>query len=182
MANFKLVSISNQVIYQKIMSKDNFCFMKFLKEFNRDTGMNESILNIRKSLDLINSDNNMSLKAILHVEDESLLRDIATNYGEKAGHYMVSVGSSEVAEKVVVEQPNLYDIVLLDKHLPGLDGDKFGLKLKRFSPEIMVCIVTGDPESINKEDIKSGIDRVIKKPLNYNIFCNTIGDRNNKVA
>lgn len=182
MSNFKLVSVSNQVIYQKILNEKDFCFMSFLKDFSKDTGMDESILDIKKSISLINRENNMSLQTILHVEDESILRDLTDTFGEKAGHYIKSVSSSEDAEKLIVQNPNLFSVVLLDKHLPGLDGDKFGLKLKSFSPGVQVCIVTGDPDSLDKKITNKGIDRVIKKPLSYDIFCNTIGSKSKKVA
>ena len=182
MNNFKLISTSGQSIYQKILNKKDFCFMEFLEGFKKETGMDESLLDIKKSLSTINKETGMNLKAILHVEDESILRDLTDTFGEKAGHYIKSVPSSEDAEKVIVNNPNLYDVVLLDKHLPGLDGDKFGLKLKSFSPKVQVCIVTGDPESLDSTILQKGIDRIISKPLNYDTFCNTIGDKNKKVS
>ena len=66
--------------------------------------------------------------------------------------------------------------------MPGVDGDKFASQLKGFSPRIQICMITGDPDSIDSKFLKNGIDRVIKKPLQYNTFCNLIGTKEKKVA
>jgi len=182
MSQFKLVGKNNDVIFSKLVPRNEFCFMELLKSFYKDTGLDESFINLKKSIELINQENGMEIKAILHVEDESLLRDMSKTFGTKLGHYIRTVPNSEVAEKIIVKDPSLYSIVLLDKHLPGLDGDKFGIKLKSYNPSIEVCIVTGDPKSIDSDILKKGIDRVIQKPLSFNIFKNTIGETSKKVA
>lgn len=116
----------------------------------------------------------MDIKAILHVEDESILRDMSKIVGTKLGYYIRTVPNSEIAEKIVVKKPSLYSIVLLDKPLHGLDGDKFGIKLKSYNPNIEVSIVTGDPNSIEPNIFKKGIDRVIQNHLSFDIFKNTL--------
>lgn len=181
MSIFKLVSVSNQVIYNKLMNRNDFCFMNLLKSFTKETGLDETIIDIESSIKLINKENNLDVKAILYVEDEGILRDITQTFGEKVGHYIKTVPTAEKAESIIKKNPNLYSIVLLDKHLPGVDGDDFAIKLKQFSPNVQVCIVTGDKLSVRKDFVSNGIDRIIEKPLNFNIFKNTVGT-NKKAA
>lgn len=145
MSQFKLVEKNNDVIFSKLVPKNEFFFMELLKSFYKDTGL-----------------------------DESILRDMSKTVGTKLGYYIRTVPNSEIAEKIVVKNPSLYSIVLLDKPLHGLDADKFGIKLTSYNPNIEVSIVTGDPSFIAPNIFKKGIDRVIQKPLSFDIFKNTL--------
>lgn len=54
MSQFKLVEKNNDVIFSKLVPKNEFCFMELLKSFYKDTGLDESFIDLRKSINLIN--------------------------------------------------------------------------------------------------------------------------------
>jgi CheY-like chemotaxis protein len=172
---FTLFNKSGQLIYSKeYFYNEKVLFSTFLKEFLSE-GLRLKDIDLNNSIESINHDNHLHIKKILYVEDDTILSSVIKKFGEKAGHYIDCVGSAEDALVLIQKYPNLFDIVLLDKNLPGIDGDEFGKKLKEYNHEVKIFLVTGDTSSLPENILNLGFESVISKPFTFERFTNAVG-------
>jgi CheY-like chemotaxis protein len=172
---FKLFNKTNQIIYSKeYFYNEKVLFSSFLNEF-LEQGLRLKDIDLSLSISTINHENHLSIKKILYVEDDTILSSVIKKFGEKAGHYINCVGSAEEALTLIQKYPNLFDIVLLDKHLPGLDGDEFGKKLKVYNHDVKIFLVTGDTSSLPSNILNLGFESIISKPFTFERFTNAVG-------
>ncbi|MBW2563632.1 MAG: response regulator, partial [Deltaproteobacteria bacterium] len=78
---------------------------------------------------------------ILFVDDDSAIRSIVDKYLSREG-YKVSLAESGV-EALKLLKAKKFDIVFTDFKMPGIDGIELLARIKEYSPEIEVIIVTG---------------------------------------
>jgi CheY-like chemotaxis protein len=177
MLTFEILCKNGLPIFeQSYETLDDFFIMKLLAEFDKSSGFKRKDIDLEKTIKKINKQYKLNIKAILTVEDDATLRSILSKYGERSGHYIEAVESAEDAEKLVRKHPYLYNIVLLDKNLPGLDGVSFGVKLKEFAPQIKAFGITGDIDSVDSEyALTHGFERIIEKPISLDAFKNATG-------
>jgi DNA-binding NtrC family response regulator len=99
------------------------------------------------------------------VDDEHLIRWSLEQNLKKQGYDICTAGSGEEALKLArEEQPEL---VLLDYHLPGIDGLEVLLRLKEMDEDILVIMVTaqgGLETAVNT--MRNGAYDYINKPFN----------------
>ncbi len=102
---------------------------------------------------------------ILVVDDEHLIRWSLEQNLKKQGYEVFTAGTGEDALRIArEEQPEL---VLLDYHLPGIDGLEVLLRLKEMDEEILVIMVTaqgGLETAVNT--MRHGAYDYINKPFN----------------
>jgi len=78
--------------------------------------------------------------AILICDDEPVIRDTLAEFLAREGYEVVACGSGEEALKLAGER--MFDLVLCDINLPGLDGIEVLESLGRISPETFVILIT----------------------------------------
>ena len=78
---------------------------------------------------------------VLIVEDEPRMRDMLLRALPEMGFEPVAVGSAEAALRVMREAPA--GAILLDLHLPGMDGMTFFEQVTEKWPDVRVVIMTG---------------------------------------
>lgn len=147
---------------------------KAFKECWND-GLTFKHVDVPRTLSLFNHEYKCQVKSILYVEDEELLGLTTKKFAEKLGHHYHSVLSAEDAIRLISKQPYLFNVVFVDKNLPGLNGEDFAVKLKSFNPNIRIFIVTGDPDSVNFTSVSKSIERVIPKPFRFEHLKNIVG-------
>ncbi|NOY64416.1 MAG: sigma-54-dependent Fis family transcriptional regulator [Nitrospirae bacterium] len=79
-------------------------------------------------------------KTILIVEDEETLRESIKRIFLKEGYIVDSVGSAEKALELA--EDNLYDIIITDIILPGMDGLEMLERVKEINPEQIFIVIT----------------------------------------
>ena len=96
---------------------------------------------------------------ILVVEDEPELADMYSGWLEQKYPVRVAHDGSEALEKFDEE----VEVVLLDRQLPGMDGDAVLPLLRDRKPDVQVAMVTAvDPDS---DVVEMGFDAYITKPI-----------------
>ncbi len=111
---------------------------------------------------------NLDLEAdrILVVDDEKPMRGLLTNVLTQAGHVVDAVASGEAALEAIGRER--YDLVLLDRNMPGMSGDDV-LKRLRSSPateRLTVILLTAkDKVEERVEGLHLGADDYITKPF-----------------
>jgi two-component system alkaline phosphatase synthesis response regulator PhoP len=100
---------------------------------------------------------------ILIVEDEFELARVMRDYLEKAGFEAVIVGDG--AEAVEHVRHEIYDLMLLDLNLPGMNGLDVARKLRAHS-DIAIIMVTARVEETDRlVGLELGADDYITKPF-----------------
>jgi len=101
---------------------------------------------------------------VLIVDDESEMNEYLSGHLFIEG-YAVST-ASEGQEAIDLLKKNPFDVVLLDLHIPNVDGFDVLKHIKSTAPKTKVIIVTGfaSPENVAKcKRLKA--DQIIEKPF-----------------
>jgi len=106
---------------------------------------------------------------ILFVDDDSAILSIVDKYLSREG-YKVSLAESGVKALKLLKDKK-FDIVFTDFKMPGLDGIELLSRIKEYSPEIEVIIVTGHGtlESAVKA-MKTGSYDYLQKPFKLDLL------------
>ncbi len=103
-------------------------------------------------------------KSILIVEDEETLRESLKRVFTKEGFNVETAGSAEEALKLSEE--NIYDVIISDIILPGMDGIELLSKIKQILPEQIFIVITAYA-SVNTaiQALRLGAYDYIMKPI-----------------
>src|SRR5678815_1189409 len=111
------------------------------------------------------------MSAVLIVEDEQHLAD-GLRYNLKAEGYEVDIaGSAEEAVLLLLDRRKVYDVVVLDVMLPGMDGFALASRLGakgQFVP-ILMLTARGSAEDVLR-GFESGADDYLPKPFELSIL------------
>jgi DNA-binding NtrC family response regulator len=101
---------------------------------------------------------------VLVVEDDDTLRELLAEVLRGWGYEAVVVASG--ARAVELLETQLFDVAVVDIHLPEMDGVELLRHLKRHDPSIEVLMMTGDPTVATAvETLKLGAYDYLTKPL-----------------
>lgn len=102
---------------------------------------------------------------MLIVDDEESVCDFLSAFFE-ARFEIRTVGSAEAALKVLLEEPP-FDILLVDKNLPGMSGVELIRQVREADDDVSIAMITGyaSTESI-VETLNLGVDAYVEKPFN----------------
>lgn len=109
----------------------------------------------------------MNSMRILLVEDDPLLREELQRGLTEIGGYTVEVASNglEAIQKI---EADVFDLVLTDIKMPGMDGFELLRIIKSTRPEAGVILMTGYGSIETAVDaMKIGADDYITKPINF---------------
>lgn len=107
-----------------------------------------------------------SLGHILVVDDEAQVREVLTEFLAGAGYMVEGVASGDDALAAVTrERP---DLVLLDIHMPGVDGVEILRQIRALDDEIAVIMVTANEDvAVARETLKLGAFDYVAKPFDF---------------
>ena len=101
---------------------------------------------------------------VLVVEDDGMVRDMATNMLKVLGYSVMAVASGEMAASYLTQ--NQAHLVMLDMQMnPGINGRETYEKMLAFRPDQRAIIVSGfaDSSEINRT-LQLGASQLVKKP------------------
>ena len=103
-------------------------------------------------------------KKILLVEDNKINQMITHKMLEKKGVICTIIENGEDAISHL--KTNTYDLILMDVHLPGINGTEATEEIRKFNTETPIIALTAISLNENKEMLMSyGMDDVITKPF-----------------
>ena len=112
-------------------------------------------------MDIYNRIKNMK---ILLVDDDEWIRDSLTFLFEAEGCNLLALETAEEGIEAVKQQ--VYDIVISDYKLPGMDGLEFLRRVKEKQPNAFEILITAYANcEILKEAKKLGVQNIIPKPF-----------------
>jgi len=108
---------------------------------------------------------------ILIVEDEAHLAQGLLFNLEAEGHEVSMVESGEAALEILIDRNELYDAVVLDIMLPGIDGFEVADRLRAAHNYVPILMLTARsrPEDVLK-GFASGADDYLPKPFELSIL------------
>ncbi len=101
---------------------------------------------------------------ILIVEDETAVREVIAEYLMVDGHTVEeAVHGREGLEKF---QQGIFDLVIVDRAMPEMNGDQLAAAIKKTSPSTPVILLTGFGDMMQAPDEKpAGVDLIVSKPI-----------------
>lgn len=112
-------------------------------------------------------------KKVLAVEDNKINQMITKKMLENKGMLCEIIGSGEEAIEIV--KNNKFDLILMDVHLPGINGTVATKKIREFDSSTPIIAITAISLNENREMLLSfGMNDVITKPFAPADFYDTI--------
>jgi CheY-like chemotaxis protein len=120
------------------------------------------------------SDTVLQNKHILVVEDNKINQMVTKKMLENKGMTCVIIDNGEEAIELV-KKPNDFDLVLMDVHLPGINGTIATQHIREFDIKIPIIALTAISLNENRDMLLSfGMTDVITKPFNPEAFYASI--------
>jgi DNA-binding response OmpR family regulator len=108
----------------------------------------------------------IALKRILIAEDEAAIREFETINLSRAGYTVVEAASGEEALDIYDNDPEGFDIALLDISMPGMDGFTLCKELRQRHEGLGIIMLTARTQEMDKVGgLMNGADDYITKPF-----------------
>ncbi|KAL0005350.1 hypothetical protein SO802_012911 [Lithocarpus litseifolius] len=107
------------------------------------------------------------LKVIL-ADDDNLNRTVTKKLLEKLGCYVTAVSSGFECLSALSAAENSFQIVLLDLHLPEMDGFEVALRIRKLRSQnwpLIIALTASAEEHVLERCLQIGISGVIRKPV-----------------
>lgn len=109
----------------------------------------------------------------LVVDDEEMSRAIVAGYLSRMGYRTIGARTGEEAWRVLTEQRETVHVILLDRHMPGMDGMSFFARLKA-DPDLsaipVIMQTISDAGAEIAEAIHAGVFHYLVKPYSGDLL------------
>lgn len=106
------------------------------------------------------------MKRILIAEDEVAIREFEAINLKRVGYTVIEAGSGEEALDIYDNDPEGFDVALLDISMPGMDGFTLCKELRKRSETIGIIMLTARTQEMDKiSGLMLGADDYITKPF-----------------
>lgn len=103
---------------------------------------------------------------VLVVDDEEMVRSIATQMLEKLDYHVVAAASGADAIKTFEQQHERIDLVILDMIMPGMGGGETFDRIKKINGNVPIMLSSGySIDGQAKEIMDRGCSSFIQKPF-----------------
>ncbi len=104
---------------------------------------------------------------ILLVDDEDILVELNGERLRDLGYDVVATTASIEALRIFQEEPDRFDLILVDQTMPNLTGMDLAARLLERRPDIPIILCTGHGDRISLEALReAGIRDLLLKPFN----------------
>ena len=113
---------------------------------------------------------------ILFVDDDQCNIDLGIAMLESVGCEVTGLIDSSEALGVFRKDPEMFDVVITDQVMPGLDGFELAQQLLAIRPTLTICMLTGNESPADRKMAESvGIKEFITKPMDMEYLTRVIG-------
>ncbi len=103
---------------------------------------------------------------IMLVDDEELIRDTARQILEKLGCKVTVRSNGREAVDTFRQNPDAYDLVILDMIMPVMKADEAYLAMCAIRPDVRVLLVSGySQEGEARKLLEAGVQDFLQKPF-----------------
>lgn len=120
--------------------------------------------------------------SVLIVDDDVRLCETLGDSLEDKGFVVSSVADGVAAIEQMKQ--GIYDLILIDIMLPGMNGVETLREIKVVNPNVMIMIITGQSqlEGFVSDALWAGVDGVLRKPLDIDAVVGTIQRKMEELA
>ncbi|WP_258104033.1 response regulator [Marinoscillum sp. MHG1-6] len=116
-------------------------------------------------------------KKILVAEDSSVIQNLTRRILSLQNYKISSVKNGAQVLELLNKEP--FDLVLLDIHMPIMDGMECAQEIRKLPKDmngaIPIIAITGNANNYSEDEFKRvGIDYFLPKPLNYDTLVETV--------
>ncbi|HEX8949104.1 MAG TPA: response regulator [Dissulfurispiraceae bacterium] len=104
-------------------------------------------------------------ETLLIVEDEDILRELASTVLGSFGYRIITAEHSQDALDKYTSGPQKIDLVISDMHMPGKNGLELFRELKTMDPGAKFILMTGHSITGKDEDLIGKINGILPKPF-----------------
>lgn len=97
-------------------------------------------------------------------DDASVLRMVRLGL-ENEGYTVLSANQPQEGIKLFQEQSGNISLVLLDFHMPGMNGDRVFEALRKIDPQAPVLLITGFCDDMQNTELQSKVRGCMLKPF-----------------
>ena len=117
----------------------------------------------------------LGVETILFVDDETDFLDIGKRLLESLGYKVVAADHPNDARKIFEDDPQQFDLAIIDRMMPQMRGEKLAEIIHRIRPDMPIVLCTGYAEPRNDGALKKlGISALVMKPLRISELAQTI--------
>jgi CheY-like chemotaxis protein len=114
---------------------------------------------------------------VLLVDDEPAVAEFMQDLLADWGLHVTALHQPATARDVFAQNPNAFDLALLDQTMPGLTGLELARGLLSLRPNLPVVLYTGYREALDDESVrKAAIRAVVHKPVDTNALYTLFGE------
>lgn len=151
--------------------------------FNLDLPI--SSVNAASQTDLVSIPSNLANRRVLVVDDSSVNRQVAEDFLLRAGMHVELAEGGE--EAIALAQELNLDVILMDIHMPGMDGRAASQQIKLGQPDLPIVAMTASAFQEDKAlAISSGMSDFIAKPFQssdlYSVLARCLPAFNNPAS
>ena len=122
----------------------------------------------------------MAQKTILLVDDETIIRELMSDVISAQGYEVIHAPDGKQAVDAFRTRAGRIDLVILDMHMPEMDGKQTFEALKSISPDVKVLVSSGFSDDVEVRALLSkGAMGIVNKPFRIDdllrLIKNTIG-------
>jgi CheY-like chemotaxis protein len=85
----------------------------------------------------------------------------------------LAAGGAQAVE-VYRSRPGAFALVLIDLHMPGMDGPATLEALRQIDPSVHCCLISGNPEALARVACLPGVTGLLEKPFQPDLFVATV--------
>ncbi|MDX2127760.1 MAG: PAS domain S-box protein [Chloroherpetonaceae bacterium] len=105
-------------------------------------------------------------RCILVVDDEPMIRHYLSESLTNVGFKVETAENGKVACQAVEQSPTKYDLILIDRNMPELNGEESILRIREVTTHPKIIMMTGYLENNRFEDLeKLGVTSIVQKPF-----------------
>ncbi|HYW00963.1 MAG TPA: response regulator [Candidatus Acidoferrum sp.] len=118
---------------------------------------------------------NVKARILVIDDDEGIRKVITTALNDES---YVTDTASNGKEAIEKSKTNVYNLAIIDIHLPDMEGTQLLSELEETTPKMRKIIVTGFPEVQNAiAAVKKGANDYITKPVKIDVLINSIREQ-----
>ncbi|MEB3414654.1 response regulator [Alteriqipengyuania sp. WL0013] len=110
---------------------------------------------------------------ILLVEDEDMVRAVASRALERQGYEVVLASDGDMGLEAMAENP-AFDLVVTDVVMPGMDGPAMAREIRKQWPDMPVLFMSGYAEEQLRADIDIADMHFIAKPFSVSAIADKV--------
>jgi PAS domain S-box-containing protein len=112
---------------------------------------------------------------ILYIDDEEPLVFLAKRMLERLGYQATGFTSGADAMEVFVENPDQFDLAIVDLNMPGISGLQLAPDLLKVRPDLPIVLCSGHvTDDLKERALQAGIREVLYKPNTMEEFSEAI--------